>query len=259
MPKSGTHLLDSILRLMPPIRRQERAWLNRKLTWHPYNWLPVGAGDKCLVGIGRPRQVRRAALAHALGRIRPWRYAMGQLPHQPVLMELIEAHGLVPIVVVRDPRDVIVSLMHHSLDKPKHFMHREMVAFGSDAQRLAAIITGMTNAKGERREGLAAQLDLILGWTEDSRVLTLRFEDLVGERGGGSDLRQREAISCLAQWLDYPLDEGRAAEIGEQMFGTGRTFRKGTIGGWADYFDTELTELLEREVGDRMRQLGYSG
>jgi hypothetical protein len=50
IPKSGTHLLDSILERMPPMRRVKKIGLSANLRLHPYNLLPFG--ERCQVGIG---------------------------------------------------------------------------------------------------------------------------------------------------------------------------------------------------------------
>jgi sulfotransferase family protein len=258
VPKSGTHLVDSILERMPPLQRQGRVALNAKLRFHPFNFLPFAGTATCMAGIGRPHRVKVSALRHALTRIRPWRYAMSQLPWQPVVMQLLESLVIRPIVAVRDPRDVIVSLMHHALSKPEHFMHAHLSHLPTDHERLVTLIKGATNDKGQESVPLAQRLDFILGWVEDPRVLTVRFEDLVGPKGGGSADRQHGAIMALAQWAGRPVEPGEATRIGEEMFGKGKTFRKGRVAGWREAFDSDVAALFEHEVGDRMRRLGYS-
>jgi hypothetical protein len=258
VPKSGTHLLDSILERMPPLRRQEKVGLNAKLRFHPFNFLPFTGAATCVTGIGRPHRVKVSAMRHALGRIQPWRYAMSQLPWQPVVMELLRRLAIRPIVVVRDPRDVLVSLMHHALSKPAHFMHRVLKEQPSDRARLSLLITGTPDDARHRSAPVAQRLDFILGWVEDPSVLTLRFEDLVGAKGGGSDERQHAAIVALGEWVGRPVEAGEARRIGEEMFGMGRTFRKGRVHSWCDAFDDDLIALFEKTAGDRMRRLGYS-
>lgn len=258
VPKSGTHLLDSILGLMPGMRRQGKLGLNAKLRWHPLNFLPFVGGDKCWVGIGRPQEVKMAAVRHALKRIRPGHYGMGQVPYQQCIVDLLVDLQIAPVVAIRDPRDVVVSLMHHSISKPQHFLHAALSGLRSEKERLRALIVGVRSSNGELRQGVAHQIDMILGWLKDPRVLTVRFEDLVGNQGGGSDAAQHRAINALALHIGIELAPGDVERIGRDMFGKGRTFRKGQIGAWAEVFDDELKQIFDQEVGNRILSMGYA-
>lgn len=257
IPKSGTHLVDSILALMPGVRRHERLGLNANLRWHPFNFMPLVPSKTCPMGIGRPCTVKLAAAEQRLNTLRPGEYGMGQIPYDPVIRNLLEKKQIRPVVAIRDPRDIVVSLMYHSLKKEEHFLHTKLQSMTSDAERLRAIISGVESDKGELRRGISHQIDLILGWVEDPSVLTVRFEELVGSQGGGSDERQHRAIADLAQCFDLRLSDGEIARIGRDMFGKGRTFRSGTISSWRGHFTAELAALFAELVGERMRRLGY--
>jgi hypothetical protein len=255
--KSGTHLMDSILKLIPPLKRLEKAALNDNLKWHPLNFLPFVGRETCISGIGRPQQVKLLAMNHALSRIRPGYYAMAQIPYQRSVVRLIEKHGILPVALIRDPRDIVVSRLHQIMSTETHFLHTVVKALSSDHERLKALIVGTHSARGEVAIGIAQQLDFMLDWVEDSTFLTLRFEDLVGSQGGGNNERQQQTILSLADYLGLSLDAEAARIIGKEMFGKGRTFRKGQIGSWQDYFDDEITALFEHEVGERFMRLGY--
>ena len=255
IPKSGTHLLDSILERIPPMRRIEKFGLNANLKRHPYNFVPFG--EQCPMGIGRPITVRAAAVKQRLGKLRPGSYGLGQIPYSPTVKRLIGETGAHMIVAIRDPRAIVVSLMHHSLKKDAHFLHDRLKAMDSDKERLAALISGVSSTSGEHRRGLAHQIDLILGWIDDPDTLTVRFEDLVGAAGGGDDARQVAAIRELGQHIGRDLPEDEAARIGTEMFGKGRTFRSGSIDSWRDALDDDLIAALNDEIGDRLERLGY--
>lgn len=255
IPKSGTHLLDSILERIPPMRRIEKFGLNANLKRHPYNFIPVG--EKCPMGIGRPITVRASAIRQRLGKLQPGTYGLGQIPYSPITKRLIEATGARMIVAIRDPRAIVVSLMHHSLNKEAHFLHDRLKGMNSDKQRLTALISGVSSTSGERRQGLAHQIDLILGWIDDPDTLTVRFEDLVGAAGGGDDARQVTAIQALGQHIGKDLTAEDAATIGREMFGKGRTFRSGSIDSWREALDADVLAALNEEVGDRLERLGY--
>ena len=163
------------------------------------------------------------------------------------------------MVAIRDPRAIVVSLMHHSLSESDHFLHDRLQGMASDEERLAALISGVESTKGELRRGIAHQIDLILGWVEDPDVLTVRFEDLVGEAGGGDSAVQASAIKGLGDHIGIALTLEDAAAIGRDMFGKGKTFRKGSIDAWKEALGPELLTLLDGKIGDRLAKLGYHG
>jgi hypothetical protein len=47
--------------------------------------------------------------------------------------------------------------------------------------------------------------------------------------------------------------------VGENLFGAGRTFRRGQIGGWREEFTAEHERALEGEVSLLLAELGYEG
>lgn len=256
VPKSGTHLVDSILERIPPLRRQAKVGLNAKLRWHPYNIAPWPRAATCLAGIGRPQRVKLAAVDHALGRIKADTYGMGQLPYDNALMALVERHNLRAVVAIRDPRDVLVSQYHMALEQPDHFLHAEIKRLDDVPSRLRLLIEG-TEGSATAKASLGQQLSFIQGWVDHPDVLTVRFEDLVGSRGGGDDDRQRDAIRTLASHVGHPVGDEQAAEIGRRMFGQGKTFRRGWVGGWREYFGDDVAAVFDEAVGDRLTRLGY--
>lgn len=255
IPKSGTHLLDSILERIPPMRRIEKFGLSANLKRHPYNLLPFG--ERVTIGIGRPQNVSVYAVKQRLGCLKPGTYGLGYVPYGETAKRLIIEAGASPMVAIRDPRAMVVSLMHHSMSKPGHFLHTKMHEMESDKERLAALIAGVRSKSGELRRGIAHQIDLLIGWVEDPDVLTVRFEELVGGAGGGDDAVQARSIQGLAEYIGIDMSLDQAGAVGRDMFGKGRTFRSGSIDSWRDALDPELLDLLNSEVGDRLEKLGY--
>lgn len=256
IPKSGTHLIDSVLAYFPGLSRLRRAALNANLRWHPYNFLFWGGSRECQMGIGRPQSVKMISVRSALRRIREGQYGIGQVPYEFQILELVLSESLIPIALVRDPRDIAVSSMYHSLNNKRHILHREIAATSDPVARLRKILFG-TGISTEQQLPIIRQLELFKGWTNAHGVLTLRFEDLVGPKGGGSLERQIKAILELSEHIGVPLTADDAKRIGETMFGTGLTFRRGQMGAWKKYFDEKMLEDLDAGAGDAVRLMGY--
>lgn len=86
-------------------------------------------------------------------------------------------------------------------------------------------------------------------------VLKLRFEDLVGEEGGGSRQSQMEAIERWAKFLAIDVP---AETLAEGLFGGTQTFHKGRVDSWRDVFKEHHLKAFEREFGDILEDYGYA-
>jgi hypothetical protein len=86
-------------------------------------------------------------------------------------------------------------------------------------------------------------------------VLKLRFEDLVGEEGGGSRAIQDAAVERWARFLavDVPTEQ-----LTEGLFGGTKTFHAGRTDSWRDAFEEHHLRAFEREFGDVLVDYGYA-
>ena len=87
--------------------------------------------------------------------------------------------------------------------------------------------------------------------------MLVKFEDLVGTKGGGSAEAQRLAVERVAEHLGVGVDEATMRAVEEGLFGAGRTFRKGQIGGWREEFSAEHARAVEEVLGSLLVELGY--
>ena len=257
IPKAGTNLVESTLRLFPGMKEMKGLSLNARLRYHPFNWIPVSRAEKCLVGVARPQEVTLSAVALALRFIRRQRYALAHLPFDERVARLTHRFGIRVIVVVRDPRDILVSSVHHALGRSNHFMHETIASYPTFESRARALLDGGVTLKGERYLGMSEQIRLMLGWSSSPEVLTIRFEDLVGARGGGSAEAQKTCLRALSQHLNAGLGEAELEEISGALYGMGRTFRRGAIGEWQAQFSPALSAEFDRVAGEALDLLGY--
>jgi hypothetical protein len=85
----------------------------------------------------------------------------------------------------------------------------------------------------------------------------VKFEDLVGTRGGGSTEAQRLAVEGVASHLGVEVEERTRGVVEEDLFGVGRTFRKGQIGGWRKEFSAEHKRAVKGVLGSLLVEWGY--
>jgi hypothetical protein len=83
--------------------------------------------------------------------------------------------------------------------------------------------------------GLADAYRSVAAWSGSTRCTLVRFEDLVGEAGGGSATRQHEAVRSIGRGLGLDLDHESIVGVCKRAFDPGsRTFRRGRVGSFRD-------------------------
>jgi hypothetical protein len=153
------------------------------------------------------------------------------------------AEGERALCPIRDPRDLAVSLAH--------FAPRA----GQGTRAMAEIARSGRELQNLIYFGVVARyVRDFSGWVADPACLTVRFEDIVGPRGGGSVEARTAAADRLADWLGVGRDRMRAAMEADTDT---TTFRRGVIGAWRDEMEPELAEMIVQLSGDHMRAWGY--
>ncbi len=190
---------------------------------------------------------------------------VGHLPYNMHLSEELSKNKVTNILMVRDPRDIALSNVHYiqSIDK-SHRLHKYFSEkLKSFDDRLLASICGIPSCE---LNGEPSSMDIgwhirrYLGWTNDNRCLVIRFEDLIGKNGGGSDERQRTTLKRILEHLEIEKSEDEITAIAGKVFNIGsRTFNKGSIGHWKSVYTSHHVEHIERVAGDCIDTLGYRG
>ena len=215
-----------------------------------------GRGEKVTIGVVSPRQISRRWLAGRLSQVPEGCFITAHCVYTSELAGLFHEGGMETVCILRDPRDVAVSQMHYLKQLKNHFAHGEYMALPSDHERLMVSIRG-GELGGRRLQPLAERYRRFLGWERDGGAVMVRFEDLVGPGGGGSEEAQHLAVERVAVHLGVTVGEGTMRAVEEGLFGVGRTFRKGQIGGWREEFTTEHERAVEEAAGSLLVELGY--
>jgi hypothetical protein len=87
--------------------------------------------------------------------------------------------------------------------------------------------------------------------------MMVKFEDLVGPKGGGSAEAQRRTVEQVARHVGLEPDERLMRTVEENIFGESKTFRKGQIGGWREEFSEEHARAAREIAGPLLVELGY--
>jgi hypothetical protein len=292
IPKSGTHLLDRLLVLLgfemvdlggvrPHLAKSNYRFplVNKRLKsilglrgpedvmgigphlveggrFRPARRLLRGRGEKVTVGVVSPQPIGRRWLTRRLSKVPDGGFVSAHCIYTPQLADLFRQQGLSTVCILRDPRDVAVSQMHYIKQLENHFAHEGYMALPSDKERLLLAIRG-GELGGRRLQSLDERYRQFLRWERDGGAAVAKFEDLVGTKGGGSAEAQRLAVGRVAEHLGVGVDEATMRAVEEGLFGAGRTFRKGQIGGWREEFSAEHARAVEEVLGPLLVELGY--
>lgn len=228
MPKSGTALLQRILVLHPVLSRA---------------WLPT---------LGRRNLEIWADARKLFTPIKPGKIISSHFDYDVQLADLMRNElSYKMLLMVRDPRDAVISDMHYIQTWPGHPLKDQVKAMGDDKTRLMALIQG--------RDGIRNIRDQVLRFAEWTRYAhTVRFEDAVGKGGGGSDETQLACVQGIFDYLGIPMSESEAQWIATNArSGKTQTFRTGRIRNWEKVYDDELKDAFRAVAGDLLIDLGY--
>jgi hypothetical protein len=248
VPKAGTHLVVGALSRLP------------KMTYAGVHVQPETLARVSGAPIATGESVVSLRMARTqLAGIRNGQYATAHLPAWPGFEAALGDLGFRVLLVVRDPRDIAVSFAFYATKLETHHLHRRFRALDSDEDRIRASITGLP-ATGDSPELLPIdeRVGAFLPWTSAADVKVVRFEDLIGARGGGSRETQIATVSEIAEFVVRPLDATGAQRVADAVWTTSSTtFRRGVSGGWRDHFTPALTDLFKRTGGQLLVDMGY--
>ena len=168
----------------------------------------------------------------------------------------VEEKKLRGVFIIRDPRDVAVSLCHYIMREPRHWCHtffREVLS--DDSSRLMATICGMDEP---HLDSIDKHFRRKFGYLSHPQFCIVRFEELIGSAGGGDDRSQQVTIQKIADHLQLSLTAQELRHITSRAFWRNSpTFRKGQIGAWKQEMQEEHKEAFGKVAGQLLLELGY--
>jgi sulfotransferase 6B1 len=241
MPKSGTHLLATLYDQLEGMR------LSGQL-------VAFDCGDRF------DPEPRLEEIDKVLRRLRDSRYVGGHLICEPEIEAMVRERNIRMVTILRDPRAVIVSGAHYVMDA-KQLKDRDeaLELFPDRDSMLRALVFGYAEP-GEKFyfPEIGERFRAYASWADSSVGLTVRFEDLIGGRGGGSDDEQVEQVARIVKFLGYGDGAESATAIAERLFSEKViTFRAGTIDSWRQDLPADLAREIEERCADPMARLGY--
>lgn len=219
IPKAGTHMVIRLFDLMGLSRSPERA--PKPGTWST----PVGYQYHAPC-----RDLMRGDWCDPMGRQLLFR--------SPA------------IFVYRNPLDIIVSELDWFV-RSEHTFSGYLNCCANRSEQLERLIADDT-VMGTIRD----RINGYVGWMNFNNVIPVSYEELVGERGGGSETEQLDTIWAMQLKLHLG---GSPLEYGSRLYDpASATFSKGRIGRHRECFEERHFTLLKSLPQDFMQTLGYT-
>jgi hypothetical protein len=166
------------------------------------------------------------------------------------------------VYLVRDPRDVAISLAHHNSTTIDQAIKLMNAADG-------ALCRGRKGMSAQLRQKLQGWSGHVTSWLDqiDVPVHAVRYEDLmtdpVAHFGAALSFAKRPAtepeIALAIRHADFAELQRQESEKGfaERMSRTAPFFRSGRAGGWRNTLTAEQVRAIEQHHGAVMVRLGY--
>jgi hypothetical protein len=229
LPKSGTNLVQRALFLSSPLYRK---------------MIPTVNGQN----------VDRWGFNKLIDSLRSGQVLVAHLPYSSRRESVVNKKGVKSIFMVRDIRDIILSRTKYISRNEDHEFNNYYKKLHNERQKVQLTIFG------DEDKGIIpmrSRLEQFLGWL-DTEALVLRFEDLLGPKGGGSTERQLSTLQKMYDKLGINYNNKMLKKISDNLFFTGSpTFRKGLIGQWKDKMNNEEIKTVRKEMGDLISKYGY--
>jgi len=257
LPKSGTNLLAKLLDLTgykqkysfasglflrKDIRSQVRALL----------YLKNSGGIK--IGIDSPVHVKENFVRNKLINLNNGEYLTGHLPYDSRFLKFLEEYNIKLIMMIRDPRAVIYSDYIYIKNSNWHPFHKKFRNL-SEEQGINLLLNGTNDGK-IKFLSMKEKLNNIKNYLSESSILQVKFEDIIGPKGGGDQNAMYNTIEKILKYLTIDLQYKEI--VAKQLFGPGRhTFRKGHIEDWKHNLNGETINLMNNSLSKELSFLNY--
>ncbi|MHA1221807.1 MAG: sulfotransferase domain-containing protein [Candidatus Heimdallarchaeaceae archaeon] len=257
IPKSGTNLVIRCLTLFgfkenghlgstyvvgtKPIDR-----INRIISW------PIRQGY--IVGIIMPIEMNKTRVNRKLRKVKEGELISGHIGYTPHILKKALDMSFKVIHIIRDPRAVLTSSVPFILKRKRHPLHKLFKHLTLE-QCYRTYYEGYFGKK-IFLQPLYIQYQAIEPWTESKDVLVVRFEDLVGSKGGGDSIIQYRTVKQICNHVN--ADEDKIDSVLENLFSLrSRTFRKGKVDSWKEELPLELQKEIKEKLKDTLVKWSY--
>ncbi len=164
-------------------------------------------------------------------------FLLTHLIYTPILASYLNRPYISSFLVIRDPRDQIVSHAFYIIKRNPHrqFLLNNLISDLITPRSVSPFGKSTINATYT----IVNFYSMYLRWSTLPWVCVIKFEDLVGPQGGGTPNLQYQTIRKIAHHINVWPDQQKINNVAQSLFGGTHTFRSGKIGEWKKYFTPE--------------------
>ncbi len=209
------------------------------------------------VGVTSPLYVPEDIVRRYLNRIPKGYCYSGHVPYSEVFDRILKDLGYKHILILRDPRDILVSFIHYVV-KPEHQLSPDFRDKSFDERIELALSGGYCPLSKREITGIGDAYRSILKWRLSDNCCIVKFEELIGEKGGGSDDLQYKTLKNICNYLELNLTDDEIFSTGRKIFDVNSpTFRKGQIASWKEELPIRWQNVFNKRYGDILKEVGY--
>ena len=246
-PKSGTHLLYQILYSIPGLQKWDDIVSVQALC----GVMNTASHVRWKIGSAPEGSIIRSHLMYC----------------NEVLDVLREFHCRT-LFIYRDLRDVAVSHARWVTKEERIFLHdiytKQYADFDQQLMRsIEGLPLGSPFGSNVSQPDIGMDFSRWKGWIDDLNTYAVKFEDLVGERGGGSEDKRLYIVEQILDHLNISLsnqeikDKLASYVLSPEESHTFKKGGKGSIGGWKTRFNASHKAAFKRVAGQTLIDLGY--
>lgn len=262
MPKTGTHLMRPLLEYLTG--KNTVSYWSKEIDFHKSYLYDKNMTDLLLLlpnvvqAYWLHQPIPKASFASVLDHLH---YTDDILvTHAPFSNEMensLKERNTIVFFLIRDPRDWVISVIKHPpvsgvdiYGSPAGDRHFQTLDFN---QKIDYVIDGTP-----KYYSTLEVFNKFLGWRKSPVCCPLRFEALLGPRGGTySEKEQIIELRKLANALHLDVSDEYLLEAFDASFGKGTVFSKGKAAAWREYFTEEHKDHFKEVLGDLLIELGY--
>ncbi len=172
------------------------------------------------------------------------------------------------IVMVRDIRDAVLSIhnwlpyLYKKEQEEKRLKLFQESFEGNIDSQILGLIKESPEIDGNflvKRYHLAQEL--YKNKESYPQILFVKYEDLIGPKGGGSESKQIQTIHKIAHFLEIELEDAKVQKIAKEICGNTATYNvrqnKGQISEWQRRYTFEHIQAVQQHWNDYLLTFGY--
>ena len=238
IPKSGTHLLSQIVECIPGLENRQLFIASRPTLSY------------------KNRSSKK--IIRLLSKAKKNELIIGHIEHNKSIQNWIKKNNIVQILLIRDPRDVVISESYYLTYMNKfHRLHKFFKKLTTDEERINLAINGFRQNINQTIEfpSIDNRYDFYIKWAENNTYV-VRYEDLIGKS-------KKQTIVNLLKYIK--LKGNYKFEIKSQIINSlesisptsSHTFRQGKKNEWMNILFDYQKKWFQKKMKIFLKNYGY--